>query len=84
MPYSYIEEKPKIFTEQGQIKFLAVRDKAKHLLKESGAVKMYPLLNCISGDSWEAMAYVDRLVELGEIREVTAGTAAQDRVFVSV
>jgi hypothetical protein len=81
--YSYSEEKHKIFTEEGQVKFLQVRDKAKHLLKEAGALKMFPLLNCISGDTWEMMAYVDRLVELGEIREVTTSAAGQDRVFVS-
>jgi hypothetical protein len=80
--YSYSEEKHKIFTEEGQVKFLQVRDRAKHLLKESGAFKMFPLLNCISGDMWEMMAYVDRLVELGEIREITMSAAGQDRVFV--
>lgn len=37
----------------------------------------------VTGDSWEMMARVDRLVELGEIREITgSNVAGQDRVFV--
>jgi hypothetical protein len=83
MAYSYRDEKSRIFTEEGQVRFLRVRDRAKHLLKKAGAIKMFPLLDCISGDTWEMMAYVDRLVELGEIREVPTSVAEQDRVFVS-
>lgn len=84
MPYIYEAEKYKIFTEQGQVKFIKIRDRAKHLLKEAGAIKMWPLLSGMSGDTWELMAYVDRLVELKEIREISsANCAGQDRVFVS-
>lgn len=35
-----------------------------------------------SGDSWFLMACVDRLVELGEIREITKHAPGQCRVFV--
>jgi hypothetical protein len=36
-----------------------------------------------SGDSWTMLACMDRLVELGEIREVPqSGVAGQDRIFV--
>lgn len=83
--YRYEEQRPQIFTEEGQVKFLAVRDRVKQLLQQSGAVKMYPALNECSGDTWLAMAFIDRLVELGEIREVTDDSVAgQDRVFVAV
>ena len=82
--YNYYEEKHKMFTEVGQVSFLKVRDAAKRLLEEAGAFKMYCVLKGISGDSWELMSYVDRLVELGEIREITGEeVAGQYRVFVS-
>jgi hypothetical protein len=82
--YSYEVEKSGLFTEQEQQKFLAVRDKARELLALAGAVRMDKLM-IGSGDGWKMLARVDRLVELGELREVTPddGTAGQDRVFVS-
>lgn len=83
--YNYKEERHKIFTEEGSVKFNKVRDNVKALLKQSGAVSMYHATKVISGDGWEMMAYVDRLVELGEIREITGSdVAGQDRVFVEV
>lgn len=83
MSYDYKTQKQKIFTEEGQRAFLKVRDKAHSLLKEAGAFKMWPLLNCISGDTWFSMALVQRMVELGEIREITGPDVfGQDRVFV--
>ena len=82
--YNYLVEKPKIFTEQGQEEFIKVRDRAKRLLNEAGASKMFSALEDVSGDVWTMMAYVDRLVELGEIREITNGNVSgQDRVFVA-
>jgi hypothetical protein len=83
MSYNYAEMKSGLFTEQGQVRFLKVRDKAHELLALSGAVRMDKLF-VNSGDSWEQLAYVDRLVELAELREVTpdGGVAGQDRVFV--
>jgi len=85
--YSYRKERPKIFTEEGQLDFLKVRDEAKKLLKYSGAFKQDKLLNdldLMTGDGWTIIAYVDRLVELNEIREITFNVAGQDRVFVGV
>jgi len=84
MSYNYNEQKSAIFTEQGQRDFLKVRDRAKKLLAEAGAFMMFSALKDISGDSWKMMSYVDRLVELGEIREVTPpNIPGQHRVFVS-
>jgi hypothetical protein len=84
MPYDYIREKPRIFTEENQILFLTIRDKAKKLIKLSGAVMMQNLMTG-SGDSWTMLACVDRLVELGELQEITSANdvAGQYRVFVS-
>ena len=81
--YDYQAERPEIFTEAGQRDFLKVRDNVQRLLDIAGAVKMGKAIEVISGDSWLQLACVDRLVELGEIREVTdEDVAGQDRVFV--
>ncbi len=82
--YVYKTEKPKIFTEQGVDDFIKVRDEVYRLLGNAGAFKMFSAHKKVSGDSWLMMAYVDRLVELGEIREITGNdVAGQDRVFVA-
>ena len=83
MPYKFENEKKWLFTDTGQRKFLAIRDKVSTLLKTSGAFMMSHIL---TGGDWECLACVDRLVELGEIREIlqSDGTAGQDRVFVEI
>lgn len=83
MPYRYEDEKKWLFTDMGQRKFLAIRDKVSTLLKTSGAFMMS---NIISGGDWECLACVDRLVELGEIREIlqSGEVAGQHRVFVEI
>ena len=81
--YIYLELKPKLFTENGQVMFIKVRDNIKKLLELSGAVSMSKAISSIGGDSWELMACVDRLVELKEIKEITGdNVAGQHRVFV--
>lgn len=81
--YDYKQERHKIFTDEGQVKFMKVRDHVKNLLRSAVAFTMQNGYHVISGDSWEMMAYVDRLVELGEIREITGKEVfGQDRVFV--
>ena len=83
MSYNYQTEKPGIFTEDGQEMFLAIRDKTKKLLSEAGACRLKEMISGTTGDSWRMLACVDRLEELGEIREVTgANIAGQFRVFV--
>lgn len=83
--YKYAECRPRIFTEEGQRMFLQIRDKTHELLKLAGAVRMQEIICKVSGSTWDMLACVDRLVELGEIREITAGpVAGQNRVFVSM
>lgn len=81
--YNYEKEKPGIFTEEGQIMFLQIRDNIQRLLKVSGAVRMQEAMSGTSGCSWKMLACVDRLVELGELREITRDCAGQHRVFVA-
>jgi hypothetical protein len=79
MSYKYETERGAIFTENGQKDFLQIRDKASKLLDSSGAFKSD---NVLTGDCWFALACLDRLVELGELKEVTSGGRGQDRVFI--
>jgi hypothetical protein len=82
--YDYATEREKIFTEDGQVKFLQIRDNAQRLLTIAGAFRLDAAIKNVGGDSWLMLACVDRLVELGEIREVTeVRVPAQYRVFVS-
>ena len=48
--YKYEELKPKLFTDEGQRTFLAIRDRAKLLLKEAGAMRMDAAILARSGD----------------------------------
>lgn len=82
--YKYEEQRQWVFTESGQVQFLAIRDKVGNLLKLAGAVSMERAISGQSGGSWEMMACVDRLVELGEIYELTPtdSVPGQYRVFV--
>jgi hypothetical protein len=83
--YSYQTERAAIFSENGQRDFLRVRDAVMALLLKAGAARMQEILReaAICGDSWRQLAFVDRLVELGEIRELTNSDApGQYRVFV--
>lgn len=78
--YNYETEKPRLFTEQGQRQFLEIRDKVHALLKSAMAFRLDSVM---SGDTWRAMACVDRMVELGEIIEIPqTDVAGQHRVFV--
>lgn len=63
--YDYQIERKELFTEDGQVHFLKVRDQAKHLLKTAGAFRMDAI--SMTGSSWLTMACLDRLVELKEI-----------------
>ena len=81
--YNYLTEKPEIFKEENQYKFLLVRDRVLKVLSTQKYIDMAEATNGSSARSWLAMAFVDRLVELGEITEITkVGTVAgQDRIF---
>lgn len=84
MPYNYEKQKPAIFSDAGQRMFLKIRDHTKRLMAESGAARCQEMLLIRSGgDTWEMLACIDRLVELGEIREIEQGdVVAQNRIFV--
>ena len=81
--YNYEVEKHSIFTEEGQRIFLSVRDRVEKFLRLAGAVRMQEAIKGEIGDSWKMLACVDRLVELGEIKEITEDVAGQNRVFIA-
>lgn len=84
MSYDYERMRPTVFTEDGQVKFLKIRDTAKELLKNSGAVTSGKLMGCVTGDTWVMMACIDRLVELKELIEVPNPHSpwGQHRIFI--
>jgi hypothetical protein len=85
MSYVYELEKPWLLTDEGQRCLMKARDQAGELLKLAGAFMAVSVLKGVPyGDTWKALAILDRLVELGIIREVTCGCGGLDRVFVSV
>lgn len=83
MSYDYATQRANIFTEDGQRMFLIIRDQAKLLTASAGAVTSGKLI-CTTGDSWDMLACIDRLVELGELLEVPNphSSAGQHRIFI--
>ena len=82
MTYDYQHERPKLFTEEGQVMFLKIRDRTRSLLKTSGAARADKMTAGVTGLSWTMQACLDRMVELEEIREVSPpGTWGQYRIF---
>lgn len=85
MCYIYAEQREAIFTDQGQRLFLKIKKRADDLLSSAGAFRMQEAIQGNAGDSWLRLACVDRLVELGEIREIhQLSCAGQHRVFVKM
>jgi hypothetical protein len=75
MSYDYKAEREKLFTDAGQRVFLSVRDAAFRLLKKAGAFSMPAVIQEAefgAADSFELLASVDRMIELGELCEVGA------------
>ena len=86
MSYQYEAEKAALFTDEGQRNFLKVRDFCHRMLEQAGAVRADKAMSQwgSGGSSWTMLAALDRLVELGELREVVVpgGSWGQYRVFV--
>lgn len=81
--YDYDKQRDFVFTDVGQRQFLSIRDKIGELLREAGAVRMQEAIQHEVGSSWDMLACVDRLVELGELKELMQpNISGQFRVFV--
>lgn len=83
--YNYQEQRPFVFTEECQKTFLKIRDRVDALSKVAGALTMSFAMGAATGDTWHLLACVDRLVELGEIREIPqSNVSGQNRIFVKI
>jgi hypothetical protein len=82
--YSYQATKPRLFTEENQVSFIKFRDNALRLLDEAGALCGFNAFKGVFvGDTDLMLAMCDRLVELGDVKEITgADVFGQDRIYV--
>ena len=83
MSYNYQTQKQNLFTEQGQVFFLKVRDAAHALIKQAGAFRFDHVRVEGVHYSWDMLAAIDRLVELGELVELPRQCWGQFRVFTT-
>ncbi len=83
MSYHYKDWRDKVFTEDGQVMFLQIRDNAKRLIAQSGVTLSGKIMGGVTGDSWVMLACIDRLVELKELYEIpnNLSKAGQHRIF---
>ncbi|KKN96786.1 hypothetical protein LCGC14_0164300 [marine sediment metagenome] len=85
MAYEYETLKPQLLTDDGQRMFIQGRDEVLKLMpNRSDSVLMGRALDFFkAGDSWLKMACVDRMVEIGDLHEISGdNVVAQHRVFV--
>lgn len=84
--YKYEDLKPLLFTEDNQLLFIKIRENVHRMLNSSGAFTMGHVASLPTGigaaDTWTMLACVDRLLELGEIKEIPTHGAVQNRLFI--
>lgn len=73
--YKYEDERANLFTERGQVVFMAMRDSAQSMLRIAGAFKAAMVMDAAvaklgAADTFEMAACLDRMVELKEIRRI--------------
>lgn len=82
--YNYATQRPFVFTQEGQEMLLKFRDRAREHIERSGAVCYAAITVGSTGSSWDALACVDRLVELGDLRRIGGELLkVYDEVFIS-
>lgn len=85
MSYSFETEKKNLRSDAGQLAIVATAFRAKDACAVAGAVTMAALISGMVGvsDSWGQLAVVDRLCEIGYLREVrqAGDVAGQHRIF---
>jgi len=79
--YNYEVQKQIVFTDEGQRMLLKVRDNMYKHCRDSGAVGFWQAVDGITGDSWDMLACVDRLIELGEFECIYDKGRSQDRIY---
>ena len=82
MAYIYSEHRHFTFTEEGQAAVCAVLLAAYDAARESGIVTHQQLDKAVHvSDSWQKLAVIDRVVELGYLRLVNTSDPRQDYVY---
>lgn len=83
--YNYNEQKPFLFTEEGNKMYTKILIKVLNALQSTQLILMADILNNLNSDLWSMMACVDRLIELNLIVEITGSdVAGQNRIFKKV
>lgn len=86
--YDYLKMKPEVLEPKGQILLNIVRTESLIQLRVNNVFRADVILNMApfglgAVDNWLVLACFDRLIELGELRELATGDdPAQWRVFV--
>jgi len=81
--YKYEDRRSYVFTERGVPQLMRIKDRANRLIREAGAAKLGNIIADETGCSWDLLACVDYLVELGNMKEIKRDCMAQNRVFIS-
>lgn len=64
--------------------FLSIRDRVSKLHEFSGAFTMAHAIANETGNSWDMLACIDRLVEIGEIKKVADNGYSQDSIYIKL
>ena len=84
MSYDYQSQRPALFTEEGVRILIAMRDKCRQMLKQSGAFAASKAMESITGSSWVMLAALDYMVERGELKKITQPEArAQHEIYAA-
>ena len=84
MSYDYQTERPALFTEEGVRILIAMRDKCRQMLKQSGAFAASKAMESIPGSSWVMLAALEYMVERGELKKITQPEAwAQHEIYAA-
>lgn len=83
MSYKYENQRPYVMSDEGQRNVMRTLDYARKSAPFGGAVTTFGLMRASSpGDSWKALAIVDRLEEMGYLKRVGVGLRPDDKVYV--
>jgi hypothetical protein len=81
--YNYATERPWTFTDSGVLALFKAYKTAVRLIDVAGVANGMKITEECACDTYKMLALLDRLVELGQLREVTGPTIrGQDRIFV--
>lgn len=81
--YDYQQLRPTVLTTEGQKRLQKIRMHIQKVLALAGVITLDKAMAGDGGDSWERLACVHFLEELGEIVEVTKGQdmVMQNRIY---